>query len=345
MLQEELLCRKKQFHEIYDARLASANGKKEAMARDLADFDKGIELLLQGVSYREGPQEMERFSTVYGWITGRNLPQSFRDFAEQFKKISTSQLSDSLDFVYLVSVYQAKVRDIALNRYNVVTGDVPLARRVEHCFKSLYLQPSVKDISFSNNSRHATRVYFNSTKFMSCISEITKNNTCIPGQFYIPASMLMYLSAFFDVRAVPFYSSRRIKSSSILRHYPKIVITKTGRPSLLSSVNASLHVLGINSNYDSQSRPGQIQIDELASIKKFIDLGLFRSSEKMARLKEAYAYWEKTKELDYNGAYNKLKEQILLERGSKMEKYVAPEPEEEDDEDYHGKLKIKRLKK
>lgn len=322
--------RKQKFHEEYQKRLASANGRQEAMARDLADYDKGIELLVNGVSYRACQKMMPHFMTVYGWILQRNFPSSFADHTVPRKQIDMSLLENSLDFVYLVGAYQAKVQDISLQCYTIATGDMPLAGRVENCFKALHFKPGVTDYFFASRTP-AKRVYFNSTKFMSCILEITKNNTCIPRQFYIPTSKVVYLSAFFDVRAVPVYSSKRIKSSSIVRHYPKIVITKIGRPSLLSSVNASLHVLGINSNYDSQSRPGRIQIDELASIKKFIDLGLFRSREKMARLKELYGDWKKTKEFDYNGAYNKLKKKILLERESKMAKYVEPTSEEDDE--------------
>lgn len=310
-----LLARKANFHKVYLKSIASADGRKEAMGKDLADFDKGIELLLNGKNYRTCTQEMPRFSTVYDWILQRNLPWSFRDrnVEVEFKKINTDRLSESSNFAYLLGVYQAKVASINPDRLTITTNEPSLAREVENCFNALHMKPSRKLVDFSN-SGHAERIYYDSSRLMSYISEITENNTRIPHSFFLPNLMIAYLSGFFDARASPHHSESKSKCSSIIRKYPRIVITKKGNVPLLSAVDSALNFIGIASNYDSQKNPSQIYINELKSIKKVIDLGLFRSCEQMDKLKELYDYWKDTNELDRNGKYQVQKNKIVLER-------------------------------
>ena len=170
---------------------------------------------------------------------------------------------------------------------------------------------------------------------MSYISEITENNARIPHEFYIPVIMNSYLSGF-SAQASISYTKDIFKCSSIPRISPKIVIRKQGNISLMSAVNSALNLLGVASVYNKLTDPGCIYIYALESIKKFIDLGLCRSSEKMGRLKELYDYWKDTKELDDYGAYQKLKDKIRLQRdenkpGAYVEKAGEDEPEEVDE--------------
>lgn len=337
-----LFARKAKFHNIYLKNVASANGRKEAMEKDLADFDKGIELLLDGKNYRTCTQEMPRFPTVYGWIVQKNLPWSFRDrnVGVEFKKINTDRLSESSNFAYLLGVYQAKVTSINPDRLTITTNEPSLAREVEKCFNDLHMKPSRKPVAFSN-SKCAKRMYYDSSRLMAYISEITEGNTRIPRIFFLPDLMTSYLSGFFDARATPCYSAVKVKCSDITRNYPRITITKKDNISLLSTINSSLIFLGINSKYNQYNNPGQITIDALDSIRKCIDLNLFRCAKKVRRINELYDYWKETKELDNYGAYRKLKDEILLQRPPEngprepgdYEKTKHPDDDDEFDED------------
>lgn len=329
MLKEKLLRRQKRFHEEYQKSIVSANGREEVITRDLADFDRGIELILRGVTYRECEKLMPRFSSVYNWILHPIFPRSFRDPAKSRKKINISLLEDSPNFAYLVGMYQAKVRVVCPRNFVIETDDPSLEHEVERCFCALHMRPANKKIVYKHNPPNQ-RIYYCSVALMSYISEITGNNSRIPHAFFVPNLMNAYLSGFCDAQARPGCAIKATsKHASILRKYPRIAITKKGNVPLMSAVNSALDFLGIASVYNPQSDPDTIYINSLKSAKRFIDLGLFRSRKKMRKLSNTYDEWKEVSELDYHGAYQKLKDQIILERESKLEKYV--EPEEDDD--------------
>lgn len=332
MLRKKLLLSQNRFHKIYQERIVSANGRQEAMKKDLADFDKGIELLMQGRSYRTGKNEMKRFLTVYGWIVQRNLPQSFLAYVWR-KNINTHLLAKSPNFAYIVGVYQARIRAIHPQHIRIRTGDSSLEHEVETCFRALHMVPSKKKIVFKK-IKHSHVLCYNSVLLMSYISEITENNTRIPHAFFIPNLMHAYLSGFCDAHSSPTYYKSKPKCSSIIRKYPRIVITKQGNVPLLSAVNSALNFLGIASVYNLQSNPSQIYILALESIKKFIDAGIYRSHEKMGKLKELYDYWKDTNEFDYAGAFQKQKNKILLKRlQEKKTEFDEAEPTDEDSDE------------
>jgi len=329
---EYLLESKARFHKIYQERIASADGRQEAMENDLADFDKGIELLLQGQCHRVCKNEVQRFATVYGWIFQKSLPLSFRDYytTTGLKKINRRSLLESPSFAYLVGAYQAKTKDIHPQTLTIGTGDSSLEHEVEKCFHRLHMIPGKKEI-FYKGSKSNQRIYYCSSDFMSCISEITENNTIVPHSFFIPNLMNAHLSGFSDARAVPSHAQVKSRCSSIVRKYPIIIIIKKGNVPLLSAVNSAFHFLGVASVYDPHKNSGRICIAETKSIKKFIDLGLFRSRKKMGRIRELYDYWRDTNEIDRNGAYDKLKKQVLLERV--QEDAFVEDGQDEDDFD------------
>ena len=350
MLRQKLLSSQERFHKIYQERIASADGRKEAMEKDLADFDKGIELLLQGRNRNACRNEMERFLTVYGWIAQRNLPQSFLDHV-WCKNINTRLLAKSPNFAYIMGFYQARLRIIHPHHIRIRTCDSSLEYEVEKCFNALHMAPSNKTIVFKKikipiaptgrgifnvaktlernietlnpivasdgylqQIKHSHVLCYSSVMLMSYISEITENNSRIPHSFFIPNLMKAYLSGFCDAHSSPTYYKSKPKCSSIIRKYPRVVITKQGNVPLLSAVNSALNFLGIASVYNTQRNPDQIYILALESIKKFIDLGIYRSREKLGKLKELYDCWKDTNELDRHGAYQKLKDEIRMQR-------------------------------
>ncbi len=326
--------RKQKFHEEYQQRLASANGRQEAMARDLADFDNGINLLLHGATYRACQKEMPNFATVYKWILHTSLPLSFYESVTLRKNIDIPFLEESPEFAYLVGVYQATVRVIHPRRYTIETADSSLEHEVERCFRALHMPVQNKKIVYDKNTprqRTLRRIYLCSVSLMEYILRITENNSRIPHTFYIPKLMKAYLSGFCDKGVSPSYSTAKSKCSSIIRKYPRIGIVKTGSVPLLSAINYALRFLGISSFYNPQRSPRRIYINSLGSIKKFIGLRLFRSSEKVERLKGLYNQWKETNAFDRYGAYGKAKEQIRLERLANRSEYVEPAPEEDDD--------------
>ena len=150
MLRKRLLLSQNKFHKIYQERIVSADGRQEAMEKDLADFDKGIELLLQGQSYEACRKMMPRFLTVYGWIVQNNLPLSFRDYntTTGFKKINVHLLSESPSFACLVGVYQKKVKVIHPQTLAIETSDFSLEQEVEKCFHALHMVPRKKKIVY-----------------------------------------------------------------------------------------------------------------------------------------------------------------------------------------------------
>lgn len=328
MDRKTLLRRQEKFHELYQKRLASANGMEEAMARDLAQYDEGIELLLQGVSSRACLKLLPHFTTTYSWIRQATIPRSFKDYFALRKKVNLASLEASPSFAYIVGAYQAKVDKIH-STILTIEGSYSLEHEVEKCFRSLNMASNRSKIAHKSG-RPNDRIRYYSLNLMSRISKITENNSRIPQLFFIPEMLIAYISGFFDARASPSFSGVRCEGSSIVRKYPRITISKYGNVPLMSSVNSVLHFLGIASIYDSQNDPRHIYINALGSVKKVIDLGLFRCPEKRQKLIDLYTYWTETKELDYRCAYQRQKEMIIRENKAKIDKYV--EQELEDDE-------------
>jgi len=329
---ETLLSRQKNFHEIYQERLASANGKAEAMALDLADFDKGIELLLQGLCHRECKMVIPRFTTVYGWIVNCGIPSSFRNYSTStsLKKVDPSLFEDLPNFAYFVGACQAKTKNIPSNTWSIPKRDFLLEKEVSRCFNSLHIG-NRKERADNNDGGQKPRVYYCSSGLMSYISEITERNSCVPHLFFTQEMMIPYISGFFDARAVLLYSRNKVQCSDIVRKYPLVRIIKKGNVPLMRAVNSAIHFIGVDSVYTPEKNPNRIHIAKLESIKKVIDLSLFRNSGKMERLTDLYTEWDEIKELDYRGAFNRLKEKVLLERLDKMAPYIDDYLDEDDD--------------
>ena len=329
--QEYLLKSQSKFHKIYHERINSADERQEAMKNDLADFDRGIELLLQGRCHRVCKGEIGRFATVYNWIFQKSLPLSFRDYYSTtcLKEINRSSLLESSSFAYLVGAYQAKTVAIHPQTFTIGTSDSSLEQKVKKCFHGLHMMPKRREHFYGKNKSNL-QVNYCSSEFMSFISEITENNTIVPHSFFIPDIMCSYLSAFSDARASPLYSKVRAKCSNLVRKYPIIVIIKKENVPLLSAVNSAFHFLDIASVYNPEKNSKRVYIAEIKSIKKFIDLGLFRSSKKMGRLSELYNHWRDINKFDYRGALEKAKKQIISERMPDEEGFVDDVQDEDD---------------
>lgn len=313
---EQIAARQKELHRIYDAQISSADGRKIDMQRDLADFDRAASLLLDHYSYREALRLMgARFRKVYGWIKGKGLPLSFRNSATRTKEIPAG-LRERQQFAYLLGVYQSKVDEIPPERLSITTRDSGLERTIRQSMDALGLKYSQVTVHYAG--RAAERIYYDSKSLMSMIKEITEDNTSIPREFMQDQKMLIrYLQGFFDSRAVPSYAPNTIQSSHIRRVHPRIIITKSNSTSLMSAVNTALHSLGINSRYNPHKDPIQIEINDIASIRRVLDYGLFKNKEKLRALTETYRYWRETKEYDHNGKFQKLKDKIREERDKK----------------------------
>jgi len=315
MNRQEILERKNEVHRIFRERSA-LNGNHAQMKKDLQRFDSGVYLLLNGVTYRDCCEIIDCFSTVYNWIKHKTLPLSFRQSATRTKEINPARIRQKQNFAYLLGVYQSKVNEIDKNRLTIHTKDSELERTVNQSLTALKLKYSQTTVYYADRS--AEKIYCDSKNLMSMIREVTEDNTSIPKEFMQDQKlMITYLQGFFDSRATPSYAPRAIQNSKIRRIYPRITITKSGNISLLSAVNTALHLLGINSKYNPKQNPNNIVINDMESIKKTIDYKLFRSQKKMQELKETYRYWEETKEHDYNGKFQKLKDRIRKERKTK----------------------------
>lgn len=288
MNRQELLERKKEVHSIFKKRTLLHNNSAK-MAEDLQKFDKGIYLLLNGRTYRECCGELDRFSTVYGWIKRGLLPLSFRQSATRTKEIP-ARLKKRQQFAYLLGIYQSKVEEIHPERFSITTRDKGLEKTIKQSLNALNLKYSRATVKYAGRS--AERIYYDSKSLMSLISDATEENTSMPKEFMQDQKLLIkYLQGFFDSRATPSYMPRTTQKSRILRIQPRIAITKSGNTALLSAINTALHSLGINSRYNARKTPDQIAIYEIESTKRFLDYPLFRNRKKLQELKETYSHW------------------------------------------------------
>lgn len=307
---ERLLLRKEEFNKTYLDRTASAKNNQEAMQKDLELFNKGIDLLLQGKTYRQCKQEMPRFSTVYSWIYRNNLPMSFREsFATNTRHIDLSKLLENYMFPYFIGAYQAKTDKIPTNRLSITTNDTYLEKEIEKSLRSLRIKYTNTTIAF--NERKSARIYIDSKELLSHIFILTENNTAIPKEFLVEAGALeTYLTGFFDARAVPSYSASQIQDSRIIKLNPRIIITKKGHVSLLSAINTALHYLEIDSCYNPSTNPRVLSINEKNSIEKIITLKLFTNKEKIQKLKDICNYWKEKKDPIPSLSFKKQKIQL-----------------------------------
>jgi len=315
MSKNALLARQSEMHRIFEER-SVLNRNHTQTEEDLRRFDHGIELLLQGKTYRACQESVRNFSTVYGWIKRGNLPMSFRDSATRTKKIKTGKFLKKKQFAYLLGVYQSKVHEINPERLSICTSNPDLEKTVKQSFNTLRIKHTQTTVKYTD--RTAKKIYCDSKSLMSFIKEVTEDNTGIPKEFLQDHKMLIsYLQGFFDSRAVPSYAPSNIQNSQIKRMHPRITITKSGNTSLLSAVNTALHSLGINSRYNQRKNPDHVVINELESIKKVIDYKLFRNRENIRALKETCTYWKETKKYDNNGKFQRQKDKVRKERSEK----------------------------
>lgn len=224
-------------------------------------------------------------STLRDWVSGRKLPRSMRLNSANSNKINKQKLAESLDFIYLLGVYQPRVQKITEKLFVESKHDW-LEEKVFDCMHDVF------------GDTHSQYALFQSKDLMKCIREITDDNGSLPESLFYPKENAcrsdverVYIQGFLDSRASVTCQKRVLKCSGGIRQKP-VIFAHVRNSSLLEKIKGLLAKHSINSSYITDKRDGRrsLCINELSSVK--ICRLYLSDSPKKEKLSEFMEYHE-----------------------------------------------------
>ncbi len=253
-----------------------------------------------------------KVSTLRDWVCGRKLPRSLRLNPSRKNSISRGRLADSLDFIYLLGVYQPRVQKIN-ERLSVESKHDWLEEKVFDCMHAVF-----GDI-------HSQYALFQSKELMGYVREITDDNCSLPESLFYSRKNACrsdieraYIRGFLDSRASIACQKRVLKCSGSIRQKP-VVFAYVRNSSLLEKIKGLLAKHSINSSYIKDKRDGRrsLCINEFSSVK--ICRLYMSCSPKKERLSELLEYHE---DVISNDLLGKSSKRILEARQEKAQNVV-----------------------
>ncbi len=280
--------RKSQATRRYNQKAKQLKGDAEKLARLQENYTlvmRTLDLIknypLQDVSKITGVNP----TTLSDWASGRKLPRSMRLNPSRSNKINKQKLAKSLDFLYLLGVYQPRVQAVSL-RMRIMSRHDWLEEKVFDCMQSIF---------GDNNSQQAM---FQSKDLMACVTEITDDNRSFPESLFYPRENIqrkdlerVYLQGVLDSRASITRQKRKLKRSESIREKP-VIFVRVRNSSLLEKIKGLLAKHSIISSYNEDKRDGRrcLCINEFNSVK--ICRKYMSRSPKKERLSEFIEYHE-----------------------------------------------------